>query len=115
MQSKYNIPLSELIREFQLEKVYLPEGGEDIKVSSPEVSRPGLAMSGFLEVFEPFRIQIVGKAEHKYLHELSSTQRNIRLEKFFKMKPVALVVTSKLSVFDEMEKYAREYGVPILI
>ena len=114
MQSKYNIPLSELIREFQLEKVYLPEGGEDIKVSSPEVSRPGLAMSGFLEVFEPFRIQIVGKAEHKYLHELSSTQRNIRLEKFFKMKPVALVVTSKLSVFDEMEKYAREYGVPIL-
>ena len=114
MQSKYNIPLSELIREFQLEKVYLPEGGEDIKVSSPEVSRPGLAMSGFLEVFEPFRIQIVGKAEHKYLHELSSTQRNIRLEKFFKMKPVALVVTSKLSVFDEMEQYAREYGVPIL-
>ena len=114
MQSKYSIPLGSLIKEFQLESVFMPENGEEIKISSPEVSRPGLAFSGFLEIFEPFRIQIIGKAEHKYLHNLSSTQRSIRLEKFLSLKPVALVVTSKLSVFDELEKYAKKYDVPIL-
>ncbi|MGM9683554.1 MAG: HPr(Ser) kinase/phosphatase [Eubacteriales bacterium] len=114
MNSKYSIPLSALIKEFGLEEVYLPTNPDEIMISSPEVSRPGLALSGFVEIFEPFRIQIIGKAEHRYLFELSETRRKISLDNFFKMKPVALVVTSKLTVFEEMEKYAKQYGVPLL-
>ncbi len=114
MQSKYSIPLSSIVEEFQLEKVFVPEEYEAIEIKSPEVSRPGLALTGFVEVFEPFRIQVIGKAEHKYLSELSATQRSIRLEKFFKMKPVAVVVTSRLTVFDELTVHAKEYGVPLL-
>lgn len=114
MESKYSIPLSSVINEFQLETVYMPENGNEVKVTSPEVSRPGLALTGFVEVFEPFRIQVIGKAEHQYLSELSATQRSIRLEKFFKMKPVAVVVTSHLTIFDEMEPHAKEFNVPLL-
>ena len=114
METKYSIPLSNVISEFQLETVYMPENGESIPVKSPEVSRPGLALTGFVEVFEPFRIQVIGKAEHQYLSEMSCTQRGIRFEKFFKMKPVAVVVTSHLGIFDEMKAYAAEFGVPLL-
>ena len=38
------------------------------------------------EVFEPFRIQIIGKAEHRYLSEMTEEQRYSRLGEFFKMK-----------------------------
>ena len=114
METKYSIPLSSIIKEFQLETVVMPEDPENIQIKSPEVSRPGLALTGFIEVFEPFRIQVIGKAEHQYLSELSNTQRSIRLEKFFKMKPVAVVVTSHLTIFDEMAPHAAEYGVPLL-
>ena len=114
METKYSIPLSSVIREFQLETVYMPENPDNIYIKSPEVSRPGLALTGFLEVFEPFRIQVIGKAEHQYLTELSATQRSIRLEKFFKMRPVAVVVTSHLTIFDEMAPHAAVYGVPLL-
>ena len=51
MESKYSIPLSELIAEFSLEELYMPTSPKEIKISSPEVSRPGLALSGFVEVF----------------------------------------------------------------
>ena len=94
MQSKYSIPLNDIIKEFQLESVYMPEGGEKIKVSSPEVSRPGLALSGFVEVFEPFRIQIIGKAEHRYLSEMTEEQRYSRLGEFFKIN-VSCSLTDK--------------------
>ncbi len=114
METKYSIPLSSVIKEFQLETVFMPEDPDNIQIRSPEVSRPGLALTGFVEVFEPFRIQVIGKAEHKYLSELSNTQRSIRLEKFFKMRPVAVVVTSHLTIFDEMAPHAAEYGVPLL-
>ena len=114
MQSKYSIPLSSLVKEFQLEKVFVPENYEAIEIKSPEVSRPGLALTGFVEVFEPFRIQVIGKAEHRYLSELSVAQRSETLENFFKMKPVAVVVTSQLDVFEEMAVHAKEYGIPLL-
>ena len=114
MLSKYSIPLSDVISEFSLEKVYIPDNADEIKVSSPEVSRPGLALSGFVDVFEPFRIQIIGKAEHKYLSGLSKSQRNIRINSFFKLKPVAVVITSNLIVYDEMLDAAKEENIPLL-
>ena len=114
MQSKYPIPLSQVIREFQLETISLPEGGEDIQISSSELNRPGLALSGFAEMFEPNRIQLIGRMEHRYLSELSDAKRKDRLEAFFKLKPVALVLTSNLPPFDEMITLAKTYEIPML-
>ena len=114
MQSKYSISLNEIISEFALEKIYLPSNAEQIKISSPEVSRPGLALSGFIDVFEPFRVQIIGKAEHKYLSGLSPEQRAARLDAFFKMKPVAVVVTTGLAIYDEMVSAAEREEIPLL-
>ncbi len=113
MQSKYPIPLSQVISEFQLETLVLPEGGEDIQVDSPELNRPGLAMTGFTEMFDPNRIQVIGRMEHRYLAELSNAKRNERLEHFFKLKPVALILTSQLPPFEEMLNHAKTYGVPL--
>ena len=114
MESKYSIPLSDFIREFALEEIFLPENSADIMVSSPEINRPGLAFSGYLDVFEPYRIQVIGKAEHQYLSGLSSVQKSIRLEKFFSQKPVAVIITTQLSAFDELVAQARANGVPLL-
>ncbi|MBE6593339.1 MAG: HPr(Ser) kinase/phosphatase [Ruminococcaceae bacterium] len=114
MQSKYSIPLSSVVSEFSLEEIYMPKDASEIKISSPEVSRPGLALSGFIDVFEPFRIQIIGKAEHKYLSGLSKSERVIRVNAFFKLKPVAVVLTTGLVVYEEMLDAAKEEGIPLL-
>lgn len=114
MQSKYSIPLSDVISEFSLEEIYMPSSPNDIRIASPEVSRPGLALSGFLEVFEPFRIQIIGKAESRYLSGLSPEQRNVRLNAFFALKPVAVVVTSNIPIDEIMLQSAKSENIPLL-
>ena len=114
MDSKHSIPLSRLITELQMEELYLPKSADEIMISTPEVSRPGLALSGFLDVFEPLRIQIIGLAEHQYLSELSAKERSEHLENFLKLKPVAVVVTTSLSIFEELDRFCREYEVPLL-
>ena len=114
MESKYKISLGSLIKEFQLKEVYLPDEAENIMIRSPEISRPGLAFAGFTDLFDSFRIQIIGRTEHRYLSELSDAERYSRLEAFFKLKPIAIVITTKLSVFDEMKEFAEQYGVAIL-
>ncbi len=114
MQSKYSIPLKDVMKEFQLEAIFLPENGEEIQISSPEMSRPGLAFSDFFELFDPLRIQIVGKAEQQYLSHLTQEERNLRLKRFFEMRPVAVVVTSNMWVFDEMVVQAKATNTPLL-
>ncbi len=114
MNSKYSIPLSTLINEFGLEQIYLPDEADKIMIGNPEVSRPGLAFSGFFEIFEPTRIQIIGKAEHTYLGKLSKEERYEKLREFFNHNPKVVVLTTGLSVFECIDKLAKEYGTALL-
>ena len=114
MKSKYSIPLEKVIKEFQLEELNMPTSPADIQVWSAEVDRPGLAIAGFLELFDSNRIQIIGRAETKYLSELTKEERTQRLENFLSNKPVAVVLTSGLMVFDEALEAASKHGVPIV-
>ena len=115
METKYSIPLSTLIKEFQLQPVYLPDEAENILIKSPEVSRPGLALAGFTEMFETFRIQIIGKSENQYLSSLSPEESYERVENFMKLKPIAIVTTSNLPISDSTLALAKKYGVAMLL
>ena len=99
MRSEYTIPLSQIETEFGLERVTVPENYESVLISTPEVWRPGLALAGFFECFEPTRIQIFGNAEHRYLDERDDGRRNAKIDDFFRHKPVAVVITSSLPPF----------------
>ena len=114
MKSKYSITLEALIKEFQLEALYMPESASEIKISSTEVDRPGLALAGFTELFDPMRLQIIGRAEKQYLTKLTSEQRKSCFDRFLGMKPVAVVLTSQIEPCEEMMEKAEEYGVPLL-
>ena len=114
MKSKYTIPLKSIIQEFQLEELYMPKTEEEILVATTEVDRPGLALSGHVESFEPLRIQIIGRAEHTYLSGLEEEKLRGRLETFFALKPVAVVLTSDIEPLKDSLSYAEKYSVPML-
>ena len=114
MKSKYTISLEAIIKEFKLSEVYMPKPAGEIMVTTTEVDRPGLALAGFVEMFNPNRLQIIGVAEHQYLLELSPDERRAHIEAFLKMKPVAIITTTSIKIFDEAIELSKTYGVPLL-
>ena len=112
MNKKHSIALSKLIEEFHLEAVYLPVEAEKIKINSPELDRPGLALAGFYDLFEPDRIQVIGRAEHKYLSNLDKDRLHEVLERFAEKKPKAVIITSSLEVYPDFVKTSEKYGEP---
>ncbi len=114
MEENYSLKLSKLIKEMQLSTVYLPDNAEKIEIVSPDVERPGLALTGFFENYERTRIQIFGRAEVAYLEGLTPAERDIHIENFMKLEPVAVIFSSELPVFDEILKYAKLCGIPVL-
>lgn len=110
----YSITLEKLINELQFEEVYMPVPSKQIKITNREVNRPGLALAGFLTVFEPTRIQIIGRAEMQYLFEIGRDLADARLEAFFAQKPVAVIITTNFEIGEEVLTHAKKYNVPIL-
>lgn len=113
MEGKYSIPLKKLVDEFGLSEIYLPAPAETIMITSNEVDRPGLALAGFFDIFEPDRIHIIGKAEHKYLNNQDPQERRQKIVEFISKRPTAVIVTSGLSVFDDLIEETKRYGVPL--
>lgn len=110
----YSITLDKLMQELQFEEVYMPVPAKKILITNREVNRPGLALAGFLTVFEPTRIQVIGRAEMQYLYEIGKDVADARLEAFFEQKPVAVIITTNFEVGDEILAPAKKYGVPII-
>ena len=115
MDTLYTIPLKDLVEKFEypLDAVSLPDDYEKRLISSAEVHRPGLAITGFFDMFDERRIHIIGRAEHLYLSKLSDEDRSKSIEALFAHRPAALIVTRSLPIFDEMSKFAKQYCVPL--
>ena len=114
MESEYSIPLQSIIKEFQLETLYLPEGEEELRISNTEVNRPGLALTGFFGNFEPSRIEIVGRAEQHYLDSCTPDERDAKIHEFMAHKPACVILSSGIAVLDATMNAAKEFSIPLL-
>ena len=114
MATKFIVPLQKLIRDFNLEVVYLPEDAAGISISTPEVNRPGLQLSGFFDYFDHQRMQILGKSEFAFLDQFDEEERTRRVDDYFASQPSAVVITRNIEVTDRMRSAAQKYKVPLL-
>ena len=47
--SEFSVPLSEIVERLGLDNVYVSENYEDTVISSVEINRPGLELTGYFE------------------------------------------------------------------
>ncbi len=62
-------------------------------ISEGEVHRPGLALTGFTDVFTYHRVQILGNTELAYLETLSEAQRRQSIEKVLSFDIPCIIIT----------------------
>lgn len=113
-ESGFTIPLTKVIEEFGLEKLYVTKNVDEILIATSDINRPGLQMVGFFDFFDHQRIQIMGKVEFTYLDRFPSDKRKELLEAFFALGFPALVVTRGMQIFPEMLELAEKYSIPLL-
>ena len=114
MNQIHKISLAKLVEDFHFEIIVKPDNFEEIQVVTPEVNRPGLTLAGFYEVFEPDRIQLIGKAEARYLQSLGASTRRVMLQNLVDAGPVAILYTTNLEVDQALIERAQARNVPVL-
>jgi HPr kinase/phosphorylase len=89
-------------------------GGLANLITTPEITRPGLAFAGFYDVFSHDRVQIIGNTEMSYLTSLSLEDRSTRLENTLKFKIPCIIVTNGNAIPDDFTAKTEEQGIPLL-
>lgn len=114
MSSKYSVSLEKLLKDNQFEKLYMPKEPEDIIITSPDVNRPGLILSGFDSYFDNERVNFLGMTEIEYINSIPEAERQQRLEVFMSKRPALLIITRSLPCPDDLLALAEKYEVPVI-
>ena len=108
------VDLQKIINEQKLEVLYTPEEPAGLMISSSDVNRPGLALAGFFDHFDPRRIQLLGNAECLFLQKMDEEQRRERITSFLQHNPPALIYTDENKPDELMLELAEYFEVPLL-
>ena len=112
---KAKVKLIQLIDEFHLERIYIPENGDENIISCSDVHRPGIQLSEmYYDYFDSERIQILGKVEHFYMLQKTTEERKTAYHKLMSKKIPAVIITRGLNYTPELLDAAKEYKVPLL-
>lgn len=107
------VSIKDIIKDLNLNIVYMPEGRE-YYVTSQDLNRTGLQFAGYFEYFAYDRLQIVGKAEYNYFSNIDSQTRENVLDKFFSYEIPALIVSRDLEVKPDVIEKAKKYKRVVL-
>jgi HPr kinase/phosphorylase len=83
-------------------------------LSTSEINRPQLALTGHLDNFAYEKIQILGKTEIPYLRKMDPTIREDMIRKLLKHDIPCIIITTGLECPEILLRLANEYTVPIL-
>ena len=109
------VDLQKIIDDTGLRVVYTPDNPKHIMISSTEVTRPGLALAGFFDHYDPKRVQILGNAELMFIKKMSDEEKRIRLTDYLKRNPVAIIIAHGNEFDPVFRELAEYFEVPLLL
>lgn len=114
MAQEYSVSLEKIIDFHKLEVVYLPKPADEILITTSEINRPGIVLTGYTDYFDPLRIQILGWTELGFMQNMSDEERDCALGYWLSLKPAAAVITRGLDIPNYFIEACKKYEVPLL-
>ena len=109
MRSKYSVKLKTIVQEHNLRPIHLSKDYEQAVLTTADVNRPAMQLTGFYNYFDPRRLQIIGRVESTYLNTLSREERRKAYERFMAYDIAALVVCHGVTPSPECVEMAEHY------
>ena len=114
MDEIYSVPLKKLVEDLNIEVLFAATDYARIRLTVEDVSRPGLQLTGFLDHFEPMRLQVMGNVESSYLQKLSPEQLEEAFDRLFSYKIPALLVARSIDLDPICYTLAKKHNVTLL-
>ena len=85
-----------------------------IKIRQPDINRPAVQLTGYLEHFEAVRIQILGFVEYSYMLSMTDERKEEIYDSLISRGCPCFIFCRELEPDPIFRKYCLKYGTPIL-
>jgi len=110
----HSVSLTTLVKEFHLEVAYAATDYEKIRLTVPDVARPGLQLAGYYDHFEPMRLQVMGNVETSYVQKLTEEERAMTFDRLFSYRFPALLISRGMDPDPQCLEMAKKHNVTLL-
>ncbi len=90
------------------------EAGLEREISTPEISSPGLALTGYTDRFVADRMQVLGETEISFLNTLTSEVRRAAADAVLEADVPCVFVTKAQEAPAELIEAANDHGVALV-
>ncbi len=115
MRNKYTVKLKTIAEELQLKPLHVSSDYESAVLTTSDVNRPAMQLTGFYNYFDPHRLQIIGRVESTYLDTLTHEERLNAFEKFMQYDIAGLVICHGVTPFPECLETAERFNRNVFI
>lgn len=109
------VQLSKMVQELNLHNKTPDVDISKKRITLPDINRPALQLTGYLEHFENERVQIIGYVEYTYLLHLSREEKIKAFERFVSSKIPCVIFSTKTEPDEDMIELAIKYDVPVFV
>ena len=113
MSVEFSVPLSQIAEALNLTEVYVAENYKETNISTVEINRPGLELTGYLEFFENKRIQVLGNTEFSYLGRYGPEAQKMVIDSIFSFGPPAVIICRDIEPSNAILESAKLHKVSI--
>lgn len=107
------VTVSDLVKKTRL-KVLQGEKYLDRPVTTSDISRPGLELTGYFKYYPAMRIQLLGITETSFAKNMTHDELLMVMRKMCAPETPTFVVSTDLEVPKELKQAAEEKKIPIL-
>lgn len=105
--------VKDLIDHVRVDCVYCTEELLEKEITTADITRPGLEMTGYFDYYSPERIQLIGMKEWSYLMSMTSHNRYQVLLRMFEPETPVVIVARGLEIPQEMLDAAKENKIAV--
>ena len=109
------IRLSEVVEKMKLTNMTPEVDVNKIKIRQPDVNRPAIQLTGYLEHFEATRIQIIGLVEHAYMESMDEDRKERILRELLSMEIPCFIFCRSLMPDEVFIRLATENNIALLV
>lgn len=107
------VHLQEIVEKMNLKNMTPDVDLSRIKVTVPDINRPGLQLAGFLDNFDAARVQVIGYVEFRYLQTLSDERKSEIYDDFLKFDVPCVVYCRDIDPEEVLLEKAIKRGIPV--
>ncbi len=94
-------------------RLYSDQSGFEKKIYEHNLHRPGLALTGFVDLFSYSRVQVFGNTEMRYLAQLDDDKKELTLNRIFHFNIPCIILTDNNQPFPLLIELANKYHIPV--